>query len=50
MWAEHTKKPECYGVSLGVRFFVTIVNYTVKLTQLRNDESGQLEDEMKIFI
>jgi hypothetical protein len=42
MWAEHKKKPECYGVSLGVRSFVRPLYLYIKLSQLRKVEDGQL--------
>ena len=45
IWAEHKNKPECFGVSLGVRSFVRPLYLGIKLSQLRNDENVvKLED------
>jgi hypothetical protein len=35
MWAEHKSRPECFGVSLGVRSFVRPLYLYIKLSQLR---------------
>ena len=40
VWAKHNKKPECCGVSLGVRTFVRPLFLHIKLTDLRNLANG----------
>ena len=40
MWAKHNKKPECCGVSLGVRTFVRPLFLHIKLTHLRDLANG----------
>ena len=39
VWAEHKKKPECYGVSLGVRPFVRPLYLYTKLSRLKKVEN-----------
>ncbi|CAB4011676.1 Hypothetical predicted protein, partial [Paramuricea clavata] len=47
VWAEHKDKPECCGVSLGVRKFVRPLFLYIKLTQLRNLENGHNGVDLK---